>query len=89
MLPRFFKRTIFNTESESLVQDTYLADLESCSVLCRDFFLFFLKIPYISRVKNPPNCPQLRPIEKFWAILEEKVYKDKWEAVLLRCCSST
>ena len=43
-----------------------------------------LEIPYIPRDKNPPNCPQLRPIEKFWAILKEKVYKDGWEASSFR-----
>ena len=82
MQPRSSKRTMFNTESESLVLAT-AHYAHATTTLLED-----LEIPYIPRDKNPPNCPQLRPIEKFWAILEEKVYKDKWEAVLLRCCSS-
>lgn len=26
---------------------------------------------------NPPNCPQLRPIEKFWAIIKQKLRKSQ------------
>ena len=29
---------------------------------------------------NPANVPQLRPIERFWALLKRKVYSDGWEA---------
>ena len=29
-------------------------------------------IDYVSKVDNLPNCPQLRPIEKFWAICKDK-----------------
>ena len=29
---------------------------------------------------NPPNVPQMRPIEIFWAILKRKVYSDDWTA---------
>ena len=31
-----------------------------------------LNIPYIPKQCNPPNCPQLRPIETFWARLKQK-----------------
>ena len=30
--------------------------------------------------KNPPNCPQLRPVEDFWGILKQAVYSGGWEA---------
>ena len=43
-----------------------------------------LQIPYIPRDSNPPNTPQLRPIEKFWAILKDKVYEGGWEATTFR-----
>ena len=33
-----------------------------------------LSIPFVPKENNPPNCPQLRPIENFWAILKRKVY---------------
>lgn len=43
-------------------------------------FLVDHGIPYVQRGKNPPNVPQARPIETIWTVLEEKVYKDNWEA---------
>ena len=30
--------------------------------------------------KNPPNAPQIRPIENYWDILEMKVYEGNWMA---------
>lgn len=24
---------------------------------------------------NPPNCPELRPIEKYWALVKQKLMK--------------
>lgn len=37
-------------------------------------------IKFVDREINPPNVPQLRPIEKFWAQLKSKVYENNWEA---------
>ncbi|CAF3358579.1 unnamed protein product [Rotaria socialis] len=37
-------------------------------------------INLVPKEKNPQNCPQARPIETIWQILEEKVYGDGWEA---------
>ena len=37
-------------------------------------------IRVVERDDNPPNIPQLRPIEKFWAHLKIKVYGNDWEA---------
>jgi len=39
-----------------------------------------LNIKVVPKDSNPPNVPQLRPIEKFWAILKIDVYKDVWTA---------
>ena len=36
-------------------------------------------IKYLKRNENPPNVPQLRPIEKFWAHLKRKVYANDWK----------
>ena len=41
-------------------------------------------IAYIPKTANPPNCPQLRPIEDFWGCLKSAVYNDGWEARSLR-----
>jgi hypothetical protein len=33
-------------------------------------------IPFVSRVDNPPNVPQARPMEIVWTELERKVYEN-------------
>jgi hypothetical protein len=35
-------------------------------------------IKFLPREMNPPNVPQLRPIEDFWSILKQKVYSNNW-----------
>ena len=42
-----------------------------------------LGIKYVSKDQNPPAAPQVHPVEKFWAHLKAKVYKDGWEAANL------
>ncbi len=37
-----------------------------------------LQIPHVSKAENPPNVPQLRPIEDFWASLERRVYANNF-----------
>ena len=37
-------------------------------------------IPFVSRVDNPPNVPQARPVETVWTVLERKIYENNWEA---------
>ena len=39
-----------------------------------------LNIKVVKRDDNPPAVPQLRPIEKFWALLKAAVYEDGWQA---------
>ena len=43
-----------------------------------------LNIPFVPKSSNPPNSPQIRPIEQFWAILKERVYQGGWEASSFR-----
>ena len=33
-------------------------------------------LPFVSRVDNPPNVPQARPIEIVWTVLERKIYEN-------------
>ena len=33
-------------------------------------------IPFVSRVDNPPNVPQVRQIEIVWTVLERKIYEN-------------
>lgn len=37
-------------------------------------------IPTVPKQDNPPNVPQARPIEMFWAVLSRLVYDQGWEA---------
>ena len=39
-----------------------------------------LEIAVVPKVENPPNLPQLRPIEDFWASHKDLVYQGGWEA---------
>ena len=38
------------------------------------------KIKYVRKNDNPSNCPKVRPIEDFWALLKRKVYENDWTA---------
>ena len=37
-------------------------------------------IHFVSQKRNPQNCPQARPVETLWSILEQMVYAGAWEA---------
>ena len=39
-----------------------------------------MRITVLPKDPNPPNAPQIRPIELFWAHLKAKVYCDGWSA---------
>ena len=39
-----------------------------------------LGIDFVEEDLNPPNAPQLRPIERFWSHLKRRVYSNGWEA---------
>lgn len=39
-----------------------------------------LNIDFIQKSMNPPNCPQLRPIERYWAFVKRNLSKTKTAA---------
>ncbi len=39
-----------------------------------------LNIRVVPKDSNPPNCPQVRPIETFWAQLKKNVYAKGFKA---------
>jgi hypothetical protein len=39
-----------------------------------------LNIKIVPKDSNPPNVPQLRPIERFWTTLKRNVYRNGWTA---------
>ena len=56
-------------------------DLASCHYARTTICLFQeLNIKFVPKEKNPPNCPQLHPIEDFWGLLKQLVYAKGWEA---------
>ena len=64
-------------------KDRYLfwPDGASCHY-ARDTIEIFEKyqIEVVKKDQNPPNVPQLRSIERFWAHLKHKVYEKNWYA---------
>jgi hypothetical protein len=59
----------------------FWSDLASCHYARSTMrILGELNIHVVPKDMNPPNCPQLRPIEDFWAILKQFVYANGWEA---------
>ena len=38
------------------------------------------QINFVPKEKNLQNCPQTRPAETIWQILEEKIYAGAWKA---------
>ena len=84
--PKFKSRLLPFLEKYHSDQDFFFwPDLATCHYAKDTQELYSsLQIPYIPRDSNPPNTPQLRPIEKFWAILKDKVYEGGWEATTFR-----
>ena len=39
-----------------------------------------LNLNYVAKEVNPPNAPQIRPIEQYWSILKQKTYENNWTA---------
>ncbi|XP_050508102.1 uncharacterized protein LOC126885559 [Diabrotica virgifera virgifera] len=62
-------------------QIVFWPDLASCHYarITRDWYETN-NITFVPKADNPPNLPQARPIEEFWAILSRKVYNNGWEA---------
>ena len=37
-------------------------------------------LKFVPKNENPPNAPQIRPIEKYWALLKQQTYAGNWSA---------
>jgi hypothetical protein len=44
-----------------------------------------LKIENVQREENPPNVPQVWPIENFWVNLKRKVYSNNYRSKDVKC----
>ena len=38
------------------------------------------KVNFVPKTINPANVPEARPIEDFWGIIKDDVYRDGWSA---------
>ena len=41
------------------------------------------KVKFVPIEYNPQNCPQARPIETLWSIIDDMVYDKGWEATTI------
>ena len=41
------------------------------------------QVKFVAKEDNPPNVLETHPIEDFWGILKERVYKNSWVAKTL------
>ena len=56
-------------------------DLATCHYTGENLkFLEDSGIYTVPKTLNPPNAPQIRPIENFWGPLKQKVYQGNWSA---------
>jgi hypothetical protein len=37
-------------------------------------------VNFVEKAENPPNMPEIRPIENCWGILKGLVYQNNWQA---------
>ena len=66
---------------ESREEIVFWPDLASCHYSSQtQEFLKTEGIVCVPRDQNPPNAPQIRPIENFFGILKQHVYANNWSA---------
>ena len=70
------------TEKKHTIQFFFLwPDLAACHYAHTSTdFMYKEGLAYVKRHQNPPNAPQIRPIEQYWGILKQKVYQNNWSA---------
>ena len=51
------------------------------------FLLFFREtkdeygLKFVPKDEKPPSAPQIRPIEKYWALLKQQTYAGNWSSI--------
>jgi hypothetical protein len=84
ILRKFLKVLYFREDGVypriGLPQQLLLQRFEFNSCLERVERLEEHRIPFVLRNDNPPNLPQARPIDNFWALLSGRVYNNGWKA---------
>ena len=63
------------THYESIDDVVFWPDLATCHYHKKNLAWMNEKgLKFVPKEENPPNAPQIRPIEKYWGILKQKVY---------------
>lgn len=63
------------------VSTFFWPDLASCHYSKRSLEWFEAKnVKLVPKMANPPNCPELRPIERYWALVKIELKNTKKEA---------
>lgn len=63
------------------VSTFFWPDLASCHYSKRSLEWFEAKnVKLVPKMANPPNCPELRPIERYWALVKRELKNTKKEA---------
>lgn len=67
--------------SKHNVSTFFWPDLASCHYSKRSLEWFEAKnVKLVAKMSNPPNCPELRPIERYWALIKRELKTTKKEA---------
>jgi transposase len=75
------KMVVFVKKHHKVKNIVFWPDLASCHYAKATLdWLTANKIRFVRKTDNPPNVPQARPIESYWAILSQAVYENGWEA---------
>jgi hypothetical protein len=72
-------KPFFSKQKQAITQTTYLKDCTKARLM--PFMdLNENEIQLVPIKFNPQNCPQSRPIETLWTIIDDMVYDKGWEA---------
>lgn len=84
------------------VSNFFWPDLASCHYSKRSLEWISKKnIKLVPKMANPPNCPELRPIERYWALVKRELkstgkeaknmqdFKNKWNAATRKVTETT
>jgi transposase len=63
-------------------QTLFWPDLASCHY-ARSVLEWYreMEVNFVAKAMNPPNCPEIRPIERYWALMKGKLRKKDQGAV--------
>lgn len=71
-----FKNVCYRSSEKNTGRTLFWPDLASCHYARYTLGWYHEnEFEFMEKEMNPPNCPQIRPIEKFWALMKGPVRK--------------